>query len=107
MSGGSYDYASRHFTDLARRVRAVANDEGIKRRALRRAFAKLLDRVAEAAHAIEWADSGDTDFEADAVPVLQALLSPRWEIEAAVAHAREAQAELDEAILRSTKEVMP
>lgn len=101
MSGGSYDYAEGRLIDIADAIEHRARGSGVQRRALRLGFAKLLRSCAEAMHELEWADSGDTDFERDAVPVLAKLLSPRWEIEAAIEEARSVRDELAILIVQS------
>jgi hypothetical protein len=53
MSGGSYDYACYRIKDFASQL--MSTDTNPKRKA----FKHLLEKVAEAAHAIEWVDSGD------------------------------------------------
>lgn len=76
MSGGSYDYAYRHLEELARAVRTRAETELTLTddvRALRHEFADRLELCAKAAHAIEWADSGDTS-EGSEVGAIRAAL---------------------------------
>lgn len=63
MSGGSYDYAFRRIEELASAIRTRAETElalSDDARELRHEFAGRLELFARAAHAIEWADSGDT-----------------------------------------------
>ena len=52
MSGGHYDY-------LSERIRQFAEAMEVKGDPKRAAFKKLMALVAEAAHQIEWVDSGD------------------------------------------------
>lgn len=53
MSGGSYDYAYSKIEDLACEIKSRA--QTIERKA----FAAHLEKIAKAAHDIEWVDSGD------------------------------------------------
>lgn len=68
MSGGAYDYAYTRIEDLARQIRGTTP--------LRRAFKTHLQLVAKAAHAIEWADSGDSD-EPDAESAIRECFGER------------------------------
>ena len=52
MSGGSYDYAFSHVSDMADAMRKHQTP-------LRIAFRGLLERVSVAMKAVEWVDSGD------------------------------------------------
>lgn len=52
MSGGHYDY-------LSDKVRAFAEALEVNGDPKRKAFKKLMALVAQAAHDIEWVDSGD------------------------------------------------
>ena len=64
MSGGSYDYAYAKFTEMADQLRIPSEGEEYGDSApaeVRAAFRELLRRVSDAAHAIEWNDSGDGD----------------------------------------------
>jgi hypothetical protein len=69
MSGGSLDYASSRIEDLASAVRGRATTP------LHRAFATHLDKVALAAHDLEWMLSGDTS-PGDEVAAIEACLQP-------------------------------
>ena len=53
MSGGSYDYVYFKIKDFANEIRYKQTNPK------RAAFAKLLELVSNAAHDIEWVDSGD------------------------------------------------
>lgn len=53
MSGGRYNYAYSRIEDFAYQFESKANTPQ------RKAFLRLLGKVAEAAKAIEWNDSGD------------------------------------------------
>lgn len=53
MSGGSYDYAYHKIEDLASEIKSRAQTPE------RKAFAAHLEKIAKAAHDIEWVDSGD------------------------------------------------
>ena len=62
MSGGSYNYAYHTIDELSASVRENASElEGGEGPAykLRLEFADLLEKVRDAAHDIEWVDSGD------------------------------------------------
>lgn len=65
MSGGSYNYACFQIERLAEEIRERVQDPDLedfyppKVRRARLDFADHLDRVAKAAHDIEWVDSGD------------------------------------------------
>ena len=56
MSGGSYDYAFSHVSDMADRM------AGGVQTPLRIEFAALLERVSVAMRAVEWVDSGDCSY---------------------------------------------
>lgn len=76
MSGSSYEYAYRNLADLARMVRARAETEldvADHVRKLRHDFADRLELFARAAHAIEWADSGDTSEGSEVAAIRAAL----------------------------------
>jgi hypothetical protein len=103
MSGGSYDYLYLRIDELADKVRDRAARADYTHKTLRRAFAALLNRVAKAAYALEWADSGDTDFAEDALPVLRALVSRPEVLAQAVNDAKLAMAELSDAIALADK----
>lgn len=53
MSGGSWDYVSNSFRDVADRLKS---EKQIKRRLLGR----LVEKISIALHDIEWVDSSDT-----------------------------------------------
>jgi hypothetical protein len=53
MSGGSYSYFCFSISDFASEIRDTETNPK------RAAFVKLLELVSEAAHDIEWVDSGD------------------------------------------------
>lgn len=59
MSGGSYDYAFRHLSDLAEQIDSKTRERDSKNSLERLNFAELLRLCSTAAHAIEWRDSGD------------------------------------------------
>lgn len=67
MSGGAYDYAYSHIEYLANNIRANTPE--------RRAFVALLQKVAEAAHAIEWVDSGDYAEGDEVEPIMKCVTS--------------------------------
>lgn len=110
MSGGSYDYAFRHIEDLADSIREIAGcppgpndkpDEYGSPPSLRRAFAEHLRKVARAAHAIEWNDSGDGAR--DEQKAIRACIAPDDEVKAATEHALEALADLQAALAVAAK----
>lgn len=90
MSGGSMDY-------LASSVRHATFTESTPER---RAFRKLLLRVADALHAIEWHDSGDTDGK-DESELIRACLPADAVLLAAIEHAEEVRRELSSEIRRA------
>ena len=74
MSGGSYDYAYWKIADLSESIRERAGEwEGSPAHKLRLEFAYLLEKVAKAAHDIEWVDSCDYG-PGDEVEALEAVL---------------------------------
>lgn len=95
MSGGSYDYAYSKLDDLAGRIKSRARGN-----ALRLAFAHKLSKMAEAAKAIEWHDSGDWGEE-DELEALRAVLEPVEELNAAIIEARVTLASLHAALQRA------
>lgn len=98
MSGGSYDYAYCKLEDLAAAIRERA--DGSNCRALRLAFAELLQKCAEAAHDIEWVDSGDRS-KGDEIASLNAVVSPSLQLTAALEVASKAMNDLQSAIDRA------
>lgn len=72
MSGGSWNYAFTHIADVIdalkndttsdRHYRLELNDE---QKLWRHRFAKHLEKVSSALHAIEWVDSSDTSYPSD------------------------------------------
>ena len=92
MSGGSYDYAYRHISDMADSLKTSTP--------LRRAFKAHLDLVAKACHDIEWVDSGDCG-PGDEDAAIRACLGkdgPALVLAEALAEAMRAKDELDAAI---------
>lgn len=98
MSGGSYDYMSYKIGELADKIREKAVP-GIDGRALRLAFADLLTDCAEAAHALEWCDSGDSCWES-AEPLLREVVTRAMELDAIVQEATRVLGDLSDAIVR-------
>lgn len=96
MSGGSYDYAYTRVDDMAGSMMGRHFDHP-----LRMAFARHLERVAKAMRAVEWADSGDTSWDADLDAMLRAIVTPADELHEATRQAREAHAALAAALDRS------
>ena len=101
MSGGSYDYAYARIEEISRQVRDGAHRGGKGARALRLAFADLLDRCAVAAHDIEWVDSGDRAPDAE-IDAIRACLAPGAELETAIELAKNALEQLGTAIRSAT-----
>jgi hypothetical protein len=87
MSGGHYNYAYGRIEDLAADIARDANTP------LRRAFVSHLMKVAQAAKAIEWNESGDGDSRED--ELIRACISPTAELEQATEDAHKAIAELE------------
>ncbi len=88
MSGGSYDYAYYKVEGIASEIQRNADTP------LRRAFAKHLERVAQALHDIEWVDSGDYG-QGDEVEAIKAVIKPdlvlstiKEELKASIAEAQ-------------------
>lgn len=88
MSGGSYNYTFYRIEELA----AEILQQG-ERTSLRKAFCAHLVKVAAAAKAIEWNDSGDGDDRED--DLIRSVISPTAELEAATKAAKEASEELN------------
>lgn len=94
MSGGSYDYAYGKINDFADQI------EGGKYNtlnSLRRAFVAHLRLVADAAHAIEWVDSGDSSSGDENASILLVVKAPQI-ADAATARLREALKEATDAL---------
>ena len=91
MSGGSYNYAYSKIDDFRYDLSKSANTPE------RKAFVKLLEKVSEAARAIEWNDSGDG---ADESTAIMKCLAPSAVIEAAIESARAAVKELQETLTK-------
>ena len=96
MSGGSYDYAYQHIDDLADELRCMTP--------LRRAFKAHLRLVAQAAHQIEWVDSGDCSPGDDDAAIRAALGQDAdgLSLQEIVSEAQKCLLELQEAI-KNTK----
>jgi hypothetical protein len=88
MSGGYYDYAYSQIDNLAVSLSARAHNTPE-----RLAFVVLLQKVAKAAHDIEWVDSGDY-AEGDEVPAIRACVSLGDVLRAAVEAATKVRDEL-------------
>lgn len=91
MSGGSLDYAFYNLADLAERIYSRAETPA------HRAFAAHLDKVAEAAKALEWMWSGDTS-PGDEVEAIMAVVSQSGVIEEATMQAEKALSDLQIAL---------
>lgn len=83
MSGGSYNYLYCRIEDLAEDILQKG-----KRTPLRKAFCSHLIKVAAAAKAIEWNDSGDGDDREEGL--IRAVISPTAELEEATKNAKQA-----------------
>lgn len=103
MSGCSYDYLFARVSELADKVRERARTADAEQRPLRMAFADLLDRVSEAAYALEWCDSCDTSWDY-AEPKLRGVVAQQDELRAATAEAKEALLAMQSVLERTTKE---
>lgn len=110
MSGGSYDYAFGRIDDLADQIRENAGCRNLNGEApddygsppsLRRAFAAHLRKVARAAQAIEWNDSGDGDR--DEQRLIRACIAPGDELKEATERARDTLTELSAVLARTEK----
>lgn len=102
MSGGAYDYAYGRIEDLASAVRRTATGEcPDDQSGLRLGFAALLERVARAAFALEWADSGDTDFDESAREALQVVVSADMELAELIKLGEGVKVALDAAVQRA------
>lgn len=89
MSGGSWDYVYGRFAEVADRLREA-------RCPRRRALAKVVAKLADTMHAIEWADSGDTSQES-ATAAVEAFLgrdATRLALAEVVEDAKRVQTEL-------------
>lgn len=105
MSGGHYrpdgtEYRVREFAD---QVREEAGRRATEERATRIAFAKLLHRVADAMHEIDWCDSGDTSWNDRSMAALLSLVAPADRMDAARSVAEEAMESLRNEIDRSKR----
>lgn len=91
MSGGSLDYGFRRLDDLADEIDLRCNDP------LHRAFAKHLRLCSTAAHALEWALSGDTELGSE-VAAIRAVVSPSDVLNLLIEDGRQLEAELAKAL---------
>jgi len=98
MSGGSYDYLPYKVQELADMIRQKAT-HGVDGRTLRLAFADLLSDCYEAAHALEWCDSGDTCWPAPE-PLLREVVTRAMEMDAIVSEAQRVLGDLSDALVR-------
>lgn len=97
MSGGSYDYAYS-------RVENMAQDPFLTTTPERRAFASLLNDVAEAMHDIEWVDSGDYS-PGDENAAIERCLGTEVLLEQVIAEAKQAAEALLIALEKATHAV--
>ncbi len=100
MSGGSWNYAYRHLEELAESLRESRQPE-------RRALGKRMSLMAQAAHDIEWVDSGDLS-PGDDLPAINTALgkhAPAEAANAAIEGARETLRVLSDAIARLERTV--
>lgn len=100
MSGGSYDYGFSKLNALAEAIDRRSREEP-QGKTLRRAFAKMLRRMADAAYELEWADSGDTDW-AQAEAALRRVVKPADELAMATEDAKAACQELERLLTEVT-----
>lgn len=91
MSGGSYDYLYLRIRDMAETLRESPDPR-------RAAFSALLDKVANAAKAIEWNDSGDGDGRENEFIDACFVTGPPCIAEAALHAAKKAREFCDEAV---------
>ena len=94
MSGGSYDYFYSKISEFSERLN--------KSTPQRRAFYNLLCNVADAAHDIEWVDSGDYAA-GDENESISKCVSPRFSLEQAIRDARQAITDIQETIMEAEK----
>ncbi len=88
MSGGSWDYVSNKFEDVADRL------EG-ERCPLRKALAAKIRPIARAMHAIEWNDSGDGhDGEQELIEAVLGLSAEKIILTSLIEDARKVRDEL-------------
>lgn len=95
MSGGSYDYGYRRIDDLADSIKKDGYCHAASP-AKRSAFKELLAKVARAAKAVEWNDSGDGDEAEEAL--IDACLAPGAALAWATVEAKRVHAELGKLI---------
>lgn len=99
MSGGSLDYIQYKIDEAADAIdRRSRNHPG---GVTLRAFASFLRDVGVACHKIEWDLSADSMLGPDEYAALERLMGPRAVLATAIAEAREARANLDDAITRA------
>ena len=94
MSGGSYDYFYSKIEEFAERIN--------KSTPQRRAFYNLLCKVADAAHDIEWVDSGDYG-KGDENEAIAKCVSPKFSLDQAMRDARQAIEDIQTTISEAEK----
>ena len=94
MSGGSMQYLSYKVEDASFREDTPE----------RRAFRKHLNLVAEALHAIEWADSGDTHPGDHDTPAILKCITPGAVLESEIERAERARDDLLSALRKARGE---
>jgi hypothetical protein len=95
VSGGHYERST--VWQLAEAADLIIAELGKREPAekpARMAFAKLLRRVSDALHELDYVDSGDTSWEARSLKTFFAVIGPKERLAAAIEQAREAQAML-------------
>jgi hypothetical protein len=96
VSGGHYPYEVTGW--LHQVADQIERELGVREppeKPARIAFAKLLRRVADALHDLDYVDSGDTSWGPESsMRRLFAVIGPKERLEAAIEQAREAQAML-------------
>lgn len=95
MSGGSHNYLCFKIDEMANDHRLTAGSP------LRRAFAKHLSLVAEAAHEIEWVDSSDKS-PGDEDAAIRAVLGEHAELAELIRMGSEIETALAVAVNRAT-----
>lgn len=95
MSGGSYDYVSMRIDEAVEELKRKHADQPHVI-----ALAEHLFAISSAMHDIEWADSGDTSWDAALDAKIRALLAPGAELDVAAEQARKAADILNAALAR-------
>jgi hypothetical protein len=95
VSGGHYERANVYnLVDTADQIIAELGKREPAEKPARMAFAKILRRVSDALHELDYVDSGDTSWEERSLKTFFAVIGPKERLDAAIEQAREAQAML-------------